>query len=1545
LDRVRASQRASELCNLVSVQLADFRVQALADSGSMMSLLSARVFEKMKAQDARTNSRSFDYRSDTVDMMAANRSPLHILACIDTQIQIAGVAISMTLYVVKSLAYDLILGLDMLQQTRSIINLANNTLSIYDGLIHVPLMRALSASTVYTVCNVSIPPMSQAILQVKAPRMKFDNNFIIEGDTFAPHKSLLVGKTLVSGSSKVLQCLVLNPSDKPVHMRSGTPLGSLHPVSAITQLTSGSTDNIVKDDSHLSHHEMRQVLEEKGLQFNDTAATGDDFHKLIELLYSYRDLMASSLLDLHPEGADVPPYVIDIGNALPVRQKQYKLSPDDKKEVDRQVAELLQAGIIAPSNSPFINPLVVVSKANGSKRVCVDTRKLNSLTRLTAFPLPTMSDVIDQMSEMRPIYFSSLDLFSGYHQIPLDPASRDKTAFMTSSNVYEFTKLCFGLSNAVNGFNERMLGILGKLASTFCAVYLDDITVMARSQSEMRDNLKQVFDRFRAARIKLNGKKCHFGTDRIVYLGHVFAAGTVSPNTSKFKIIEEFPACKTVKQVRQFLGLVGFFRRFIKDFSKKTYPLRMLLKQSVKFQWTEDCELAFRDLKQALMTQPVLQLPDPSKNYYVFCDASRFAIGYWIGQKHVSGQILPVCYSGRSLSPAERNYTISELECLSMVCCLKEFRHLISNQLVTYVHTDHISLSYLKTMPLSKNARLVRWSMYLAGYQLEIIYKSAANMQHVDALSRIDRSQNTSSVLPPTGSDATAVKTINTATTTTMINDLSSTVKPSDSSSGRIHVEFVFDSQTTSFSTMTAATAFSTMFPNHEEVKIEQQLCPDFKDMYAYLAHGELPSCDKAARKILLDKDNYILDSGALYHLYRPRTKKLDRCFAEIKQLCIPSSMRALVAQGLHDNVSHPGFERTYATSRFRYYFKDQYTFLKNHVISCEACQKSKPPVNQGQVPIQNLPIREPLSYWVLDHHGAIASSSQYKYILVAIDSGSMWVELIPVTDTSAKTTIQALFDCVISRFGLCAGFCVQSDRGSSYANELAKAFCDTFGIKHYFSSPGHAQTNARAEKLGQVIYQSLKTLTDNDLRWSDSLQAVAMAYRGTCTTNNYLSPFEILFGRKMLFHCDFALLAEQPALGSALAYADDIRPKLKVLHEIAMQNSKDSAEKASSKANVGSKEPKFTVGSKVLLLDRSAKRGQSRKLKRSLIGPFIVIQCLENHNYRIKHLVTGFEPKNAIHANRLRTFHELDNDYRLRSQGHGVVLFEHTLTERPLEIQVTVGNILTQPSDIALNPTDCLLTHDTGISRSVRDKAGDSLIAECRSYIDQNGPLKVAQPIITTSGKLTPDIRQIMHVVGPDCNQDPFKDDPLLTQKTLELAYFNCLKLADETAGSNVLTMPAIGANFFGVNQWPLAHAVASAIKQFVNDTTHAPGHLKRVVLVNLTLSLADIMSVVFRELFPVDTVPPLVTDTLEQVATPSHDNTAQADMSNETGEWFEIDCLLKRKRQKGRDLFLVKWKTDDSQPSWEPRSNITPFAIQQFYKAKKAKRKSKHV
>jgi hypothetical protein len=287
-------------------------------------------------------------------------------------------------------------------------------------------------------------------------------------------------------------------------------------------------------------------------------------------------------------------------------------------------------------------------------------------------------------------------------------------------------------------------------------------------------------------------------------------------------------------------------------------------------------------------------------------------------------------------------------------------------------------------------------------------------------------------------------------------------------------------------------------------------------EIFCYLSKGELPLDEKQARRIVYEAENFILEENMLYHLHTPRTKKLGRVYPVVKQLCVPMGFREQVACCLHDRNCHIGFDRLYATARSEYFWFGMYVFLKEHVKTCMLCQKTKPYTKPGDVPIVSLEVPAVHQRLHLGHQGPYSTSDGYAYILVIIDSTSLWCELVPTVSTDAETVIRALFDNVIARHGLPRGISLLTDNGAAFTSKLSAAFCKHFGIKQIFSTPYNHRVNARAEAMGDVIQKSLRTLVSDQKDWSKHLQAVAMAYRASSTTSLGLSPHEIVFGQKM---------------------------------------------------------------------------------------------------------------------------------------------------------------------------------------------------------------------------------------------------------------------------------------------------------------------------------------------------------------------------------------------------------------------------------------------
>ena len=303
-------------------------------------------------------------------------------------------------------------------------------------------------------------------------------------------------------------------------------------------------------------------------------------------------------------------------------------------------------------------------------RFCIDFRKLNAVTCKDSYPLPCIDDTLDQLQGTR--YFSTLDLMSGYWQCELHPSTREKTAFITYGGLYEFRVMLFGLCNAPSTFQRLMESVLRGLNWVNCLIYLDDVIDFSKTFDDHLRHLTDVFDRFREANIKLKPSKCVSGQQKVNYLGHIISQGGIEPDPEKVRLVQEFPVPKTVRQVRSFLGLANYYRRFIKDFAKIASPLNALTKKTSVFSWDSHCDEAFEALKQRLTQAPILAYPNYELPFYLYVDASLDALGATLGQV-VEKLDVVVAYGGGKLFPQERNYSATEREALAVLDGIKHF--------------------------------------------------------------------------------------------------------------------------------------------------------------------------------------------------------------------------------------------------------------------------------------------------------------------------------------------------------------------------------------------------------------------------------------------------------------------------------------------------------------------------------------------------------------------------------------------------------------------------------------------------------------------------------------------------------------------------------------------------------------------------------------------------------------------------------------------------------------------------------------------------------
>jgi hypothetical protein len=400
--------------------------------------------------------------------------------------------------------------------------------------------------------------------------------------------------------------------------------------------------------------------------------------------------------------------------AAPTCRPMFRYSTAELAEMERQVKELLAQGLIQPSSSPFGAPVLFVKKKGGELRMCIDYRALNRITVKNRYPLPRIDDLLDRVRGAK--VFSSVDLCSAYHQCRLVDSDVPKSAFRTPFGHFEFRVLSFGLTNAPAHFQASINRCFDDSSfRKFCCVYLDDILVFSRSAEEHLQHLDAVFARLAAEQFYVKLRKCEFNKRQVQFLGHLVSAEGIRPDPAKVRTVLEWPQPKDVHELRSFLGLANYFRKFILAYGVIAAPLNALTTH-FRTAWTDQELAAFQAVKEALSSDTCLAVPNPDAPFDVFCDASLMGIGAVLVQE---GR--PVAFESRKYIPAERNYTTTEQELLSVVHAFKTWRCYLDGAPQVTVFTDHRANTFLQTQP-TLSRRQARWSEYLSGFRFQWRY-------------------------------------------------------------------------------------------------------------------------------------------------------------------------------------------------------------------------------------------------------------------------------------------------------------------------------------------------------------------------------------------------------------------------------------------------------------------------------------------------------------------------------------------------------------------------------------------------------------------------------------------------------------------------------------------------------------------------------------------------------------------------------------------------------------------------------------------------------
>jgi len=576
--------------------------------------------------------------------------------------------------------------------------------------------------------TIIIPARSQAAFYLRVNNSQIKTGYV---PRLSVCEGVFLGEAIVANREGKAYVHVINSNNEDRELT--VPVIDLQEIEQISNngpLEAGrnSDINIIRHESKAERVErIRQTLRLDHLNSNELKHVSELIEKNHDLFQLPGEKLGCTTITEHK---------IVTSDEQPINTKQYRFPPVHKDEINRQVNDMLKNDIIKTSMSPYNSPLWIVPKKADSKgnkrwRLVIDFRALNEKTLGDAYPLPNISDILDQIGSAK--YFSVFDLASGFHQIPMSEADAPKTAFSTPFGHYEYQRMPFGLKNAPATFQRLMDRVLSGLQGIELFVYLDDIVIYASSLTEHNRKFHKLAERLRSANLRLQPDKCEFLRKEVTYLGHVINETGVKPDPKKVDAVLNFPRPKNTKNIKQFLGLAGYYRRFLNNFSKTARPLTALLKKDEPFVWQESQETAFATLRNQLCTEPLLQHPDFTRPFVLTTDASGYAIGGILSQGDV-GKDKPIAYASRLLNKAEQNYSTIEKESLAIVYCVNHFRPYLYGNKFTIV-TDHKPLEWLHSVK-NPTSRLVRWRLKLAEYEYNITYKAGKSNCNADALSR-----------------------------------------------------------------------------------------------------------------------------------------------------------------------------------------------------------------------------------------------------------------------------------------------------------------------------------------------------------------------------------------------------------------------------------------------------------------------------------------------------------------------------------------------------------------------------------------------------------------------------------------------------------------------------------------------------------------------------------------------------------------------------------------------------------------------------------------
>ena len=1168
--------------------------------------------------------------------------------------------------VVSNLVYDVVLGRDFCCRFGTVIDDKEGILRIDNLSMALPTQADIrpSRSRVVLATTTVIPARTMCLVRAHVEAVDgvwsgFSDkpvDGVVEPNATIDREKLLIPREVVSISCDgTIPVQLTNLGPEEARILKGTDVGTLHtPVRESEGLfelcdTEHLLVNTVGASDVGAEQESKPPTPQVDVNISDSDLSEEGKVSLQALVTEYSDIFSRHSGDIGR--THLVEHSINTGDASPIKQQPRRIPGSLRDQVEQQKAQMMQDGIIEESDSPWCSPVVLARKKDGTFRFCVDLRAVNNVTKFHAHPLPRVDAALDTLAGAR--WFTTLDMASGYWQVGLAPDDREKTAFSTGKGLHQFRVMAMGLKNASGTFQRLMELILAGLDTKSCLVYLDDIILFNKTESDHLETIREVFERIRRSNLKLKPQKCFLARREVTFLGHSVSSEGVRPDPRNIDKVLTWPLPTTDHEMHSFLGLCGYYARFIKGYAELTRPLRVAALSKGMLHWTGEMQASFKQLRSIMASPPVLALPSFKGSFVLYTDACNASVGAVLAER-VEGEERVIAYDSKALTKQEAKWSTYDKELWAIVHAIRRFRQYTMGSRFEVV-TDHKPLQNIPDSIAAERdgtGRRGRWAVELSSYDFEVTIKPGAKHTNADALSRRPAThtdpKNPSEQLGGMGESSqqgmgSIGSCIAVGVTSNTDDEGGLPMQSSADDEGGLPM------QSTAEPSVTVDGAGSNegcdaQLPNserHDEGHSQRDV-PGIEGIQSDVEKAQLSDPNlRCIRECCESNTTPVFSKLGVWGKFLKgqwgsvsvKDGLIGLSSKGTFRILLPLEMRSdiLILAHEHPTGGHMGQQRTKLKIKQRFLWPGMGRDINSYCEGCIVCQRRHRPAPSKRAPMVSEVSSRPFERIAMDVTEMPLSSKNNRYALVIMDYFSKYVRIYPMQDQKTESILEGLLDWV---YELGVPGRIHSDQGRQFESNMFQSLCQKLGIHKTRTTPYHPESDGMVERFNRTLKDMVaKYVNEEGLNWDANVKAYSMAFNSSVHSTTGYSPYFLVHGFEPRLPLDAAYGPADTIVPVQSYLADRLRAI-----RLAFQKVQANTEKAAASAARNLKDKlchvQYELGDKVWVRDFRVLVGGKPKLGLPYKGPMTIVGKVGEVVYKV---IDGKGQTKNLHHNHLK--------------------------------------------------------------------------------------------------------------------------------------------------------------------------------------------------------------------------------------------------------------------------------------------------------------------